>query len=62
METKPKKQKQIKNPCITCGKDVKWGKDGCPVVSKGSEMGVLFGSFIGMKHYKCHDKTGFKLK
>lgn len=48
-----KKKKQVENPCKVCGKEVRWGQDGCPVVSKGNELGVLFGSWKYMLHYKC---------
>lgn len=61
MKTKTKKQKQIENPCMICGKEVSWGKDGCPVVDKGSEMGVLFGSWKGMRHYYCKGENEFRL-
>jgi len=42
-----------KDNCMICGKKVVWGKNGCPVVNKGSEMSVLFGSYKGMVHYNC---------
>lgn len=29
------------------------GKNGCPIVSKGNEMGVLFGNWEYMIHYNC---------
>lgn len=48
-----KKVKAIKNPCMECGKEVKWGVDGCPVVKKGEEVKVLLGTQEGMIHYNC---------
>ena len=47
------------NVCNKCGKKIKgWGMDGCPTVSKGSEMGVLFGMCNGWIHYKCMENCG----
>lgn len=46
-------KKEINNPCIICGKEVIWGKNGCPIIDKKSEIGILFGSWKGMKHYNC---------
>lgn len=61
MKNTPKKEKQIENPCMICGKKVNWGKDGCPVVDEGREMGVLFGQWKGMQHYKCFNENQTKL-
>ena len=54
---KPTKANAMKNIalCDKCGKQVKgWGEDGCPVVAKGNDMGLLFGGAIeGWRHYNC---------
>ncbi len=55
--TKNTKANHVQNlaKCDKCGKPVKgWGEDGCPVVAKGNELGVLFGGGIeGWRHYDC---------
>lgn len=48
-----KTKKNIKNNCITCGKKVRWGVNGCPIVEKGKEINVLLGNYKGMIHYDC---------
>lgn len=58
---KTKKKNKIKNPCTICGKEVLWGQDGCPVVNKGSEIGVLFGSWKEMRHYDCKSEKEIRL-
>jgi len=50
--------KKIKNPCSICGKQVRWGIDGCPIVEKGKEFDVLLGGVKGMIHYDCQSKNG----
>lgn len=41
------------NICNKCGKKIKgWGIDGCPIVSQGNEIGVLFGIDRWI-HYVC---------
>lgn len=40
--------------CDKCEKEIKgWGIDGCPVVAKGNEIGVIFGMVSGWRHYNC---------
>ena len=53
MKSKSKKPEKI--PCMVCGKPVRWGVNGCPVVKPGQEMiAVLMGQgIIGYKHYTC---------
>jgi hypothetical protein len=51
-KTKQKKDTSIGN-CDVCGKPVYWGKDGTPVVSKGNEMGALFGQWDSVRHSAC---------
>jgi hypothetical protein len=54
--TKPKKT--VNNPCVVCGKEVRWGVNGCPMVRKGQEMMALMGGgWEYMKHYKCEMPT-----
>lgn len=53
-KNKDDKNKTDKNHiCDVCGKPVRWGNDGCPVVKKGNEMGALFGNVDGWRHYNC---------
>jgi hypothetical protein len=47
------KKRKIKNPCSVCGKEVRWGIDGCPIVEKGKEFETLLGGVKGMKHHEC---------
>ena len=48
------RKRKIKNPCSVCGKEVRWGIDGCPIVEKGKEFETLLGGLKGMKHYDCN--------
>jgi hypothetical protein len=48
------RKRKIKNPCVVCGKEVRWGIDGCPIVEKGKEFETLLGGLKGMKHYDCN--------
>ncbi len=56
---KEKKVKTITNPCVVCGKTVKWGDNGCPLVNK-ADISVLLGKNEGFIHYDCMEK--FKSK
>lgn len=35
------RKRKIKNPCVVCGNEVRWGIDGCPIVEKGKEFETL---------------------
>ena len=49
-----KESKEIEFPCKICGKEVRWGMDGCPVVKRDSNLiSVLFGQYDYMVHYEC---------
>jgi len=45
----------VTNPCVVCGKTVKWGDNGCPLVKK-ADISVLLGKNEGFIHYDCMEK------
>jgi hypothetical protein len=54
MKVKTETKKAKRNPCMVCGKTVRWGVSGCPVIKPGQEMLALMGGgFMGWQHYNC---------
>ena len=57
MKEETKNKEAETDPCMVCGKPVRWGVDGCPVVRPGQGMmALLGGGWLGMKHYDCEMK------
>lgn len=54
------KDKKVKNACAVCGKEVKWGMNGNPIMKKDFNDMFILTNIIGWKHFNCQNNSILK--